>query len=188
MTRLSPTPTPTTRARAIILSSSLGFRTQSRRSIRVRMICRSACLASKFAVKQDRRRSTQTIGCRSRRSTVPKISTSPTRSETTYGLRTYSGAVVFCPLKQQLSQEVRPVGVAEAVVARRYRADLRRAVDPGEHPVARLLNLAQQPVDIPSHELALPVRRPCPQSARRARAAGSSSSRSCPARCSSARC
>ena len=54
-------------------------------------------------------------------------------------------------------QEVRPIGIAETVVPRRNGSDFRRAVDPPENPVARLLRPAEKRVDVPTDEFALPV-------------------------------
>src|SRR5262245_17186916 len=61
------------------------------------------------------------------------------------------------PLVAAVAHQIRPVWVAEAVIALGNRADFRWAVDPDEYPVARLLGLAEQLVDVPPHELALPV-------------------------------
>src|SRR5215467_11500643 len=61
-------------------------------------------------------------------------------------------------------EEVRPVWIGEAIVALRQLSDLRRTVDACENTLARLLDLPQQCIDIPTHEFALPVHDlPCDQ-------------------------
>ena len=74
-----------------------------------------------------------------------------------YGLNTYSGAVVFAPLWQQFPRKFGRYGLLKLLLPGGKRPDFRRAVDPREHAVARLLDLAQQPFDVPPDELALPV-------------------------------
>src|SRR5438477_8327808 len=53
-------------------------------------------------------------------------------------------------------QEVRPVRIGQAVVAGWKLSGFRGAVDSLEHAVASLLDQAQQRVDVPPNELALP--------------------------------
>jgi len=53
-------------------------------------------------------------------------------------------------------EEVGPVRVAQAVVARRKLSGFRGTVDSGEDAVTGLLDLAQQRIDVPPNELALP--------------------------------
>ena len=53
-------------------------------------------------------------------------------------------------------EEIRPVRIGHAVVARGKRSGFRGAVDSCEHAVASLLDLTEQGIDVPPDELALP--------------------------------
>ena len=60
------------------------------------------------------------------------------------------------PLVAAVAEEIRAVGIAGAVVARRQCADFRGAVDSGEHAVACTLYLSEQRIDVPTHQAAAP--------------------------------
>src|SRR5206468_8783916 len=64
----------------------------------------------------------------------------------------WSGHVL--PFLATTSEEIRPIRIRQAVVARWELSDFRAAVDSREHAVASLFNLAEQRIDVPADQLA----------------------------------